>query len=94
MSVLVDLIKNIVGDECKINLFDFSCSSISIFTPETQLSTKRSVIPDDIDDLEKGISRQWGGKKSKKLGKRLKRKLKNNKKEKGLQKSIKYNISI
>jgi hypothetical protein len=86
MSVLVDLIKNIVREECKINLFDFSCNTISMFTPEIQQSTKRYVIADDIDDLEKGISRHWGGKKSRK---KIKKKIKKQQKRKRVTKRYK-----
>ena len=69
MSVLVDLIKNIVGPTCKINLFDFTCNSISTFTPETQRSAKQFVISDDI---EQGVSKEWGGRKKPKKMKKLK----------------------
>jgi len=68
LSVMIDLIKQIVGPSCKINLFDYSCNSVTIFVPERQRSAKMFVIPDDI---EQGISRHWGGRKKPKKMKKL-----------------------
>lgn len=74
LSVMIDLIKQIVGPSCKINLFDYSCSSVTVFVPETQRSAKQFMLSHDIDDPEQGISRHWGGKKSKKIKKTKRRK--------------------
>jgi hypothetical protein len=79
LSVMIDLIKQIVGPSCKINLFDYSCSSVTVFVPETQRSAKQFMLSHDIDDLENGISRHWGGKKIK-TKRREKNKIKKSKK--------------
>jgi hypothetical protein len=79
LSVMIDLIKQIVGPSCKINLFDYSCSPVTIFVPETQRSAKQFMLSHDNDDLEQGISRHWGGKKIK-TKRRKKNKIKKSKK--------------
>jgi hypothetical protein len=89
LSVIIDLIKQIVGPSCKINLFDYSCSSVTIFVPETQRSAKQHMLPYDIDDLEQGISRHWGGNKSKKIKKTKKKRKNKIKKQKKRNKSKK-----
>lgn len=85
LSVMTDLIKQIVGSNCKINLFDYSCNSISIFVPKIQRTNEKYLLPYDVqdfDDVELGISRHWGGKKSKKTRKKIKKKIKKQQKRK------------
>ena len=72
MSYLVDIIKQIVGPNCKINILDYSCNSITRSIPEADLPNVKYLVP--IDD-ENPASKNWGGKKLKKTKKkRTKRK--------------------
>ena len=83
LSVIISLIKDIVGPSCKINLFDFSCNSISTFVPKPQLLNTQFMLSPDINDPETGISRHWGGdlggKKSKKKSTKRKKYIKKKK---------------
>jgi len=63
MSRLVQIIKHIVGPTCKMNLVDYSCSSVSHFFPAShrpELGYMRE------HDIESGIAdrSRWGGRKN------------------------------
>jgi hypothetical protein len=74
LSTFVSLIKSIIGVKCFINLFDYSCNSISKYIPKEQRGNMQYFEPTDI---ETGTSRtSYGGKtnkKSRKRGRRVKR---------------------
>lgn len=57
LSVLVELIKIIIGKPCFINLLDYSCNSASIYIPKEQNLSSKYMIPDDIEQGNK----KWGG---------------------------------
>jgi hypothetical protein len=57
LSVLVELIKIIIGQKCFINLLDYSCNSASIYIPKEQNLSSKYMIPDDIEQGNK----KWGG---------------------------------
>lgn len=40
LSVLVKLVKDIIGQPCFINIIDYSCNSPSIYIPEEQISSR------------------------------------------------------
>jgi hypothetical protein len=81
LSVMIDLIKRIIGEPAKINLLDYSCNSVSMFVPNNQLPNKQYMMESDI---EQGYSKGWGGrrrsrrhhKKNKRTNKSKKRKTK------------------
>ena len=57
LSVLVELIKIIIGQKCVINLLDYSCNSASIYIPKEQNLSSKYIVPDDIEQGNK----KWGG---------------------------------
>ena len=70
LSVLVEIIKKIIGQPCFITLLDYSCNSASTYIPKEQNLSARYMIPDDIEQGNK----KFGGikKYSKKKGTRKK----------------------
>lgn len=92
LSVLVKLIKNIVGPECKLNIFDYSCSNVTEYVlPEhrtaiedfqasyavsTEPNGELSILKDEL-----GPNNNWGGKRLKLRRKSKKRKYKNKRKK-------------
>lgn len=67
MSMLVSIIKQIVGTNCNINLLDYSCNSITKYIPKEQKENMRYFEPMDI---ESGENIFFGGKKTKRNKKR------------------------
>lgn len=80
-SYMVELLKRIFGSECKLNLFDYSCSRISKHVPHNIPSNIRYMEP--INDLDAGrrlIGGKFsGGKKNRRTCKRKKRRTRKNK---------------
>jgi hypothetical protein len=60
LSVMIDLIKRVIGEPAKINLLDYSCNSVSMFVPNNQLPNKQYMMESDI---EQGYSKGWGGRR-------------------------------
>jgi len=87
VSYLLQLIKDAVGDKCKTNVFDYSCSNASRFFSE---SDKKMLKYIDSGDIENPPDRSWGG-TFKKMRKKTKTKTKKNKSrpKKNKKKSIK-----
>lgn len=79
MSFLVELLKNILGNNSYINIFDYSCSSITKYIPEEDLYYSKYLTKSDI---EKPINKNWGGstRKTRKHKKHKKNKKKSSKK--------------
>ena len=77
MSVLVQIINEIVGNKCNINLFDYSCNSFSRYLPKEQKSYGKFF---ETYDIENPPDRTWGGKKRNKTKKHLKKRNKRIKK--------------
>jgi hypothetical protein len=75
MSYLVDIIKQIVGPKCKVNILDYSCNSITRSIPEADLPNVKYLVPSDVENPG---SKSWGGdkKKTKKTKKKRKSKRK------------------
>jgi hypothetical protein len=74
MSVLVNIIKTIIGPNCFINLLDYSCNSISKYVPKRQRLHMQYFEPLDI---ESGIQyMNLGGKTKKRKRRRRKNKSK------------------
>jgi len=63
LSAFVDLVKLIVGQNCYINLLDYSCNSPSMYIPKDQLTSSKYMTESDI---EQGLPNNWGGKHLKK----------------------------
>jgi hypothetical protein len=86
LSYLLQLIKYVVGNECKINIFDYSCSNTSRFF---SVSDRQALKYIDSGDIENPPDRSWGG-FSKKMRKTMKKKYRKNKNKKSnRRKSIK-----
>jgi hypothetical protein len=64
LSVLIDLIKSIVQDDCIINLIDLSCNNLSMYIPNTQLTTIKYAF--NTSDIENVLVKKYGGKKFRK----------------------------
>lgn len=76
LSVLVKLIKQIIGQNCFINLLDYSCNSAARYIPEEQQLSAKYMVPDDIEQGNKkfgGIKRYSKKKGTRKKGKKNKR---------------------
>ena len=79
LSVLVKLIKQIIGQNCFINLLDYSCNSAARYIPEEQNLSAKYMVPDDIEQGNKkfgGIkkcSRNKYKKGTRKKGKKCKK---------------------
>jgi len=74
MSTLIKLIKDIIGSNCFINLFDYSCNSITKYLPREQKYLTKYLTSSDIENPS---NRLWGGlhnKKNKHKNKRRKTK--------------------
>lgn len=80
MSYLIGLIKELVGERCKVNIFDYSCNGITKYLPPSQNIYKQYVTPPDIENPPEN----WGGKKRlhKIKTRKEKRKTKKNKNKK------------
>jgi hypothetical protein len=63
LSAFVGLVKLIVGQNCYINLLDYSCNSPSMYIPKDQLTSSKYMTESDI---EQGLPNNWGGKHLKK----------------------------
>ena len=88
LSVMIDLIKRIIGEPAKINLLDYSCNSVSMFVPNNQLPNKQYMMESDI---EQGYPKSWGGRRrSRRHHKKNKRTNKSNSKSKKKRKTKKY----
>jgi len=76
LSKLIELIKIIIGENCFINVLDYSCNSLSNYIPDEQKKLKENAL---YNDVEMGIKRNplLGGK-----NKKGKRKTKNKSKRK------------
>lgn len=70
MSKLVDIIKKICGENCYINLLDYSCNALSLQIPKEETYNAKYM---EEWDIEKGERRNWGGGRGK-TKKRRKRK--------------------
>ena len=79
LSVMIDLIKSIIGQPVKINLLDYSCNGVSMFVPKNQLLNKQYMMQSDI---EQGYPKGWGGRRH---TRRYHKKNKKNKKIKKIQ---------
>ena len=77
MSSLTKLIKDIMGKNCFINLFDYSCNSITKYLPKEQKYYTKYLTSSDIENPS---NRLWGGLHDK--NKNNKNKNENNKKNK------------
>ena len=75
LSTLVSIIKKIVGNKCKLNLFDYSCNSFTRYLPKEQIPYGKHF---ETYDIENPPDRTWGGKKRRKMV--TKRRNKRNKK--------------
>ena len=85
LSKLVEIIKKFIGQNGKINIIDFSCSSISSRAPQGATNT-----PPVHCDIENPIDSSWGGNKAIMISTRKKRKNKiQKKKRKNKSKKIK-----
>lgn len=64
MSYLIQLIKDIIGEKSNkyINLFDYSCNSITKYIPEEHTYFKKYLKSEDIEDP---ANKSWGGKRLK-----------------------------
>jgi hypothetical protein len=60
MSTLVKLIRHIVGQECKINLLDYSCNSITGILPKHKLPYAQYLQPPDIEN-QITVNKDYGG---------------------------------
>ena len=79
MSYLVDIIKQIVGPKCKINILDYSCNSITRSIPEADLPNAKYLV---TSDAENPSMKNWGGKKEKGGRKQTKNKKRRTKRKK------------
>lgn len=63
LSVLVELIKTIIGGPCFINILDYSCNSPTIYIPKEQKLSKQYALKST--DIEMGVSKHesYGGKR-------------------------------
>ena len=74
LSYFVHLIKNIISNDCIINLLDYSCNKPSVYIPDDKLS--KLLYAYNINDIESNSANIWlGGKKTRK---NLHKKRKNN----------------
>jgi hypothetical protein len=80
MSKLVEIIKQIVGPQCNINLLDYSCNSLTKYIPKEQRKYIKYFEPLDV---ESELDVSYGGKTNKKA-RTKKRKLKRHNKSKKL----------
>jgi hypothetical protein len=81
LSLLVHLIKTIVGENCAINFTDYSCNHITTDMPAEYTSYSKFMTPSDIENPPP-YSRKWGGKKRKSKKRLLTKKSKKTKKTK------------
>jgi len=58
MSYLIKLLKDIIGSSCFINLFDYSCNSITKYLPKEQKYYTKYLTSSDIENPS---NRLWGG---------------------------------
>jgi len=78
MSKLVEIIKQICGGNCYINLLDYSCNALSYHIPKEEKYNAKYF---QEWDIEKGERRNWGGtkkqrkKRKKSISKRKSRKI-------------------
>lgn len=63
LSCLVELVKNIIGENIIINLLDYSCNVPTSYIPEETIASSKFIVPDDIETGLK--NREYGGKKKK-----------------------------
>jgi hypothetical protein len=84
MSTLIKLIKDIIGPNCFINLFDYSCNSITKYLPKEQKYNTKYLTSSDIENPS---NKSWGGNKLKK--KKRKTRIKMIKKQKNKSKKNK-----
>jgi len=59
LSYLVGLIKELIGDKCKMNVFDYTCNHITETLPESQRGYEKYVVSADIENP----SENWGGRR-------------------------------
>jgi hypothetical protein len=78
LSYLLQLIKYVVGEECKTNIFDYSCSNTSRFFSDSDRQALQYI---ESSDIENPADRSWGG-FSKKTRKTMKKKYRKNKNKK------------
>lgn len=86
MSTLTKLIKDIIGKNSFINLFDYSCSSITKYLPEEQRYHKKYL---ETSNIENPPYRSWGGRGRGKIKKKKAQLATKNKRHKKNKKSIK-----
>ena len=73
MSTLVKLIRQIVGQDCKINLLDYSCNSITSVLPKDKLSYAQYL--QQHPDIENQIVYEnYGGRESRRRSRRNRKK--------------------
>jgi hypothetical protein len=96
LSTLVELVKTIIGNNCFINLLDYSCNSPTIYIPKKQKLLKQYALQEP--DIEMGIPKykNFGGKRQRRQIKRTKKRAKrinkiNNYKKNKYKKSRKRN---
>jgi hypothetical protein len=51
LSEMVKLVKRLIGQDCFLNILDYSCNSASAYIPEEQKTLKQYAFPDE-DDIE------------------------------------------
>lgn len=81
MSYLIKLIKDILGEKSNnyINLFDYSCNSITKYIPEEHRYFKKYL---KTSDIENPVNKSWGGRKTRNKTKKNRRTKKLNKRKK------------
>jgi hypothetical protein len=75
MSMLVKIIKEILGENCFINLLDYSCNSISKYVPKEQRGNMQYFEPLDIESGR--LYTNLGGRTNKKSKKKRKKYMRN-----------------
>ncbi len=80
LSYLVNLIKEIIGESCIINLLDYSCNAPTKYIEEQEKRSAKYIMPIDI---EQGLpGERYGGKKRKKKTEKIRKRKKRNKRKK------------
>jgi len=87
LSMMIYLIKHIIGETAKINLLDYSCNSVSMFVPKNQLLNKQYMMESDI---EQGYPKSWGGKRRSRRRHKKNKKNYKSKKQKKTKKYVRY----
>ena len=74
LSEMVKLVKRLVGQDCFLNILDYSCNSASVYIPEEQQTLKQFAFIDDDDERGNQYqSNKWLGGRKKSTKKKKKR---------------------